>query len=881
MKKNLINPVVNNIRSASYESPRYNANKNHNTYAQSIENMAGAGYNIDSKKLRTLYNDAKGIAIGARKNPETNSKRFWGLYGQQANEKPYQSTKEMSNAMRQSIDELRYGNSNRRITKNQSIKKESYFNTFGGGNDPNVVVTPKKGRPYKGQQDSLPLVSKRQKNITKASNSSFNPNNYWETLTQNWGKNWNTSAYDRNANINSEKNKISGAKQLLWGNNNFPGILESKNPKIKANSKEADIIARNFNRTPESSRYATNIVSNPVKSEKPGIGEKIIGGLALGAVGLGELATPQFMQYQTIYPALMRAGAKYIAGKTPKILNAAGSTINALTPYWNKIPAQGKKLISEGLEASGKYWNKIPANRKKLIFEGVEATGKLGRFGAKILKNPVKALDYAAAASSIRNATNAFNRESQYQYPLTMSPAYRAGANENRTDPYLPEVVSEKKGIAANSKFDNFVPFFRNLMPEEQRTNVNPMEIGVNAEPVLNPYQLLDQIQALGEKNVTGEYSESEGRRKLPPKFSMLPLREQQEYARFGRPTETRLKPNLLRAIFEGAISAPTSNMLIEPSYTVPNSQGVWDYLFNQNKAAEYPEKERGAILGTLNDIKNSIDYNFLDQMSHRGMGAGVLTETQGYDPNGDLKTIRVLRRDSTGQNMLPLTQYSESDEQTLKDKYNDIQSYLPGYNEYYEYVRNPRDNESLSALLNRNIFGLGEMFYRLPPDAQQLIKEGKAQASLRPRNEFMYGSQLSGLKTNTSQINPTALENQTPYFVSDPNSTDRDYWNARLGSALLDPSLGDIFPQLQNTALDYSFNPGVKGMKLFSNIFGKSMKNSKKTGLKKSLATPINVSNKVAFGKVNAKPMTKSLGSTKTLSSKSTSVRHSNKYMK
>ena len=135
----------------------------------------------------------------------------------------------------------------------------------------------------------------------------------------------------------------------------------------------------------------------------------------------------------------------------------------------------------------------------------------------------------------------------------------------------------------------------------------------------------------LDQNSVLGDASEFEGRKRLPAKFSDLPLREQQEYARFGKPVETRIKPSKIRAGTEGAISALTGQMFIPGS-------------FNQN------------IDG---DAGKTLDYWFLDQGAHRGMAQGPLTEVYGYDNNGNLKAMRVSRpindyQNAPGKNMSP-----------------------------------------------------------------------------------------------------------------------------------------------------------------------------------------------------------------------------------
>jgi len=167
MKKSLVNPVIHEIRSANPQKPRFSTEStinSSNKYQNSIDGMAGVGYNRDSNKLRQLQQDASTIATGARPNPEKNEKRFMGLFGNDVFNEPQKTMSSEDLQMRQNSEMLRHGNTNRRFGKSNSVKKSSYENGIAGaGYSGEIVVTPKKGRPYKGQPNSLPLVSKRQK----------------------------------------------------------------------------------------------------------------------------------------------------------------------------------------------------------------------------------------------------------------------------------------------------------------------------------------------------------------------------------------------------------------------------------------------------------------------------------------------------------------------------------------------------------------------------------------------------------------------------------------------------------------------------------------------------------------------------------------------
>jgi hypothetical protein len=170
MKKGLVNPVIHEIRSARPNATRVPVKHSYNTYAQSIDGMAGTGYNRNENKLRQLQNDAKGMSIGGRPNPEKNEKRFYGLYGTNAVNEPQKAMTSMQRKMRENNEILRHGNANRRIGKSQSLfQKEAYANALGGSGIANdMVVAPKKGRRFKGQTEGLSIVNKSmQKNYRR------------------------------------------------------------------------------------------------------------------------------------------------------------------------------------------------------------------------------------------------------------------------------------------------------------------------------------------------------------------------------------------------------------------------------------------------------------------------------------------------------------------------------------------------------------------------------------------------------------------------------------------------------------------------------------------------------------------------------------------
>lgn len=168
LKKGLVNPTLHAIRQANPARTRQAIKYPPSTYAQSVEGMAGTGYNRDSNKLRQLQEDATTLSTGGRPNPEHNNKRFYGLFGLSAVNEPQKAMTMTQRQQRLINQSFRQGHANRRIAKS-AIQKSSYSNSFvsGAAVDPNMIVQPKKGRRFKGQTMGMSLVSKRAKTIRK------------------------------------------------------------------------------------------------------------------------------------------------------------------------------------------------------------------------------------------------------------------------------------------------------------------------------------------------------------------------------------------------------------------------------------------------------------------------------------------------------------------------------------------------------------------------------------------------------------------------------------------------------------------------------------------------------------------------------------------
>jgi hypothetical protein len=807
MKKSIINPVVNQIRSANYQSPRYSMNRSKGTYADSIENMAGSGYNKDSKKLRTLYDDAKGIAIGARPNPETNAKRFWGLYGQQANTKPYQAMQEMSNDMRQKIDELRYGNTNRRITKRAKIEKESYYNTFGGGYDPNVVVTPKKGRPYKGQPDSLPLVTKRANKISKAGENTFPENykNFMQTY-QNLNSDYNKPVAKWNPTLQNEDYRRLQTQYALgnpWMDERGdvqPPLLRSwndpqitsggtfKKPKKRSWTDQEfnnylDTAARNYGRNTPSSTY-TALPKYQSDDWRIPFSNKVI--TERQREQAGDLATNPAMMIQQWYPRAALQSSKILGRYGPK-----------------------------GIKKPAQFFNP-----KKL--------------GGKALANFQGFTDWGSAASSMAHAGNAINQEMQYQYPTTMATSRTKTKQVYPSTgiPSLPLITSVKEGDAANRKFGDaktFLDIVSGFMnPEGEKiwpsTIPNPLDPEYKQIRITNPADLLNRFD---QSNATGDYSESVGRKKLPAKFSDLPLAQQQEYGRFGKPVETRIKPNLMRMITEGLISSLTGQSFVGQSYNKEN-KNPWEYL----------------------------DNLFFDQMSHKGMAQGPLTEVYGYSPEGNLKAARVSRplqpAMNPGQNMAPLYQFPEGNKQSYKLWYD-----------------NPLEFESLASKYQREKYGRvpGLSFQPRELTAEQAAPSQYIQPYFP---EFMMGSQLS-----YNPQDPRA--NFAPTYIPESQEDVRN-------QALMNAANAVWQAANPRTKTGKGIMPWTSTNDMLSSaarsLFGKSMKPVKISAVKKSITPTLNAGTKHVIGGFNGKSLSKSMTTSKKPVSASSS-RHSNKYMK
>lgn len=839
MKKGLVNPVLNTIRSANQPSTRYSMPIPQNTYMQSIENMAGSGYNKNSKKLRMLYDDAKGIAIGARPNPEQNEKRFWGLYGQQANTKPYQATAEVNNYMRQNIDGLRYGNTNRRIAKSANIRKESYYNTLGGGHDPNIVVQPKKGRPYKGQPDSLPLIAKRERRYSPDGGKKVR-----DRIFQNYADQYGMFVNDEGV-VEVDKNAFPYSKygkhleQFGYSKpQTIVGGTFKKPIKRDLSAEETTSLQMQpiWNTVPEYEQNA--FIPQYTKLPKVGLKaprawydpRKYIKPYEI-ARGVSEFATAPSVAFSAgaafspqIQEGLTRAGKAGLKG-----------ALNFAQTYAPQIFEQAAAGGKKALEYAG-YSDKIaPYLKNPKVKSAIEVASKNVKIPAKVLAGSAALTDAAAAASSAFWYKAAQAVENAYNYPTTI----------DYTNPpqNTPMVVSEKTGEAANRKSGNLVNFLnllsnatsvsqianylpanisnyiqsRNVAPDKQiarnalsymplsdkaKTKMTEMRLPKKLSPDPKNTQEPQFLNWLDQNSVLGDASEFEGRKRLPPKFSDLPLREQQEYARFGKPVETRIKPSRIRAGAEGAVSALTGQILIPGS-------------FNQN------------IDG---DAGKTLDYWFLDQGAHRGAAQGPTTEVYGYDKNGNLKALRVSR---------PLTD-SENE---------------PGKN-MAPFVNIPAGNRKWNnnALSDENLYGkylrenYGEDFYGnyIPQTVSQTDDVYDAYINNRPLKSGYYDDYSQDLMYG-AQLTPS-IENMSPTYIPETEQETRAQQLERLAD--------------------------MRQQNRFYKPLGKSMK--------KSIAPMKNATNNNVVGGLHAKSLAKSMLKNKTLSpSLHTSLKHSNKYAK
>lgn len=819
---------------------------------QSIAHMAGSGYNKDSKKLRMLYDDAKGIAIGARPNPEQNKKRFWGLYGQQANTKPYQAIAEMNNDMRRSVDELRYGNTNRRISKNKTLKKESYFNTLGGGYDPNIVVQPKKGRPYKGQPDSLPLISKNLK-IKKEE----------KTPAEIWKDRFKRNIWDLTATSTSENEEVIAdprTKMGQWVNEygyEIPKTIVGgtlKNPQYKELTRNqyknlildaADNMIPNYDQWKYVPKYTElpKSTANPLKPSKSTSFPKPVRQKSVFDPSRYMPQNPA-AQAATMFlghPALATSVGLSMAPEAQELAGVAGkAAIRGANIFANKFAPSIVEQISgigkTGLDYMG-YADKIaPYIKKPAVRRAIANAGKAVKIPAKVAASSNAYVDLLSGASSAYWNNLAESTENMYNYPTTIGLA----TGEN-----IPLVVSEKTGEAANRKSGNlsninndilnsWTDYINNIKSNEKskfaatRATIEgrggPAVGAISGASRYIPNKPYDPLPAnlnplnwLDQNNIIGEASELEGRKRLPPKFSDLPLREQQEYARFGLPTETRLKPSKLRAAAEGVISAYTGQMI------VPGS-------FNQN---------------VDNDTGKTLDYWFLDQMANRGMAQGPLTEVYGYDKNGDLKAMRVSRplnrNTEPGKNMAPFVQVPFG---------------------YKKWVNSGTQDEDLySRYLRENH---GEDFY-----GNKIPKDFPIEAGYYPvgNGDFMTGVQLSVMRPDTigssGDYSPYAAVNLSPTYVSE---TEKDAKSQEF----------ERFLQTYYNPIDSQYGK--------STFYPDSQASPSRIGkgMKKSITPMRSSGTNHVVGGLHAKSLTKSMLKNKTLNpSSNTSLKHSNKYSK
>jgi hypothetical protein len=811
MRKGIVNPTLHAIRSASYQSPRYSVTKPEGTYSDSVENMSGSGYNKNSKKLRELYDDARGIAIGARPNPEQNTKRFWGLYGQQANTAPYQSTKEMNNAMRLDIDKLRYGNTNRRISKSASVKKNTYYNTLGGGYDPNTVVTPKKGRPFKGQSDSLPLVSKRASSIKKDGT---------------------TPDY---VNYRSpRKSKIEVQNPVDRWNEaylNLFGAYDSQGKKIGENKVDAWRKKYGHNRY----RMGTSIPGKKFGVLRPLTEEE---GATLGYTLVDNFTNSEINKQPQSSLAYAYAPKKSIENKSP-----IARTLGPIAPIAFDPIFMGGITVPATIAAAEKY---IPAYQKlpKTIKTPLRFAGKV--IGAADAVNAAQASMYFSAANALEN---------KYNYPTTMN--YKQDTSVPTSA--RPNVVSEKFGQDANQMIgtqtatgllggalNNFLinPLKQKLWNTADLFGVGDAFRRPNVSPYL-PFSTQNKLKNLNAyansivqntKKIPADlnpFPETKRRPTYPAEFSELPLRTQQELARFGKPYETRIKPSRLRTALELPVQAYTGQMMDPTSF---NSDYASDPSF-------------------LNRMSSMLDYYYGFQGSDKGTMQGPQTTVYGYAPEGVLRATRVQRPSRSagqqqGKNMAPFTQ--------IPGEIQPVNDWIEGTNEQAgmdlytrwlnannrniqgEYVPNKKVFDSYSSK-NQNFMDFLENAARTGMPETGTLNPGYY-PSLNDQR-FMYGVQLTPFNRITGEPN---IENMSPYYVQEsPEET--------------------TMQQLERIA-------DMRQQNQFYKPLGKRMK--------KSISSNSHAKTKNSVAEIEAKSSSATLNAKKNTHS-TTSLRHSNKYSK
>lgn len=537
-KKGLINPVLHEIRSPNPPSTRVSGLKYQNDYPKSIERMAGVGYNRNSNDLRELNQQATTTAIGARSNPDYSTHRFTGLYGREALNQPQKYTSAFDSKMKQKIELLRHGNENRRFGKRKTMKKSSYENGIaGGGYSGEIIVTPKRGRPYKGQPNSLPLVSKRQK-IKKDD---------WYNPPPNPKK-------EEKLNPFFESPEYKTAKEL-FGQVVAGGLLSNFGPYGFA------LFMRDFASSPENAQRIGNIAENLT---------------SLGTSPFNAIMTPEILS------TLSKWLPKNVALKDAAKIGARASKIigPAQTAYGY---GSSVKNLLDAMSKEDDYQNGIPSFNTSIAQN--EANQPIKRFDA-----------FGGATNNVEGdmipEDFLFNWEDKYRDPaiiamnaLGYGPSKGLGPVGNLYDAYnaYQNVKNPKNSMMSGPvKYNNLEPISIydqiNLLPNDALFDVNTQKILAS---------LTKEQRELAQKDPTILHDiaqkvpvEKETTNPLDAYLQSLTPAQRDEFGRFGNPTTMRRKTiNPIDALTESFITQYLGSGNVTPMWSNHANNTLFDQV--------------------------------------------------------------------------------------------------------------------------------------------------------------------------------------------------------------------------------------------------------------------------------------------------------------
>jgi len=527
LKKGLVNPVLHEIRQANPAPTRKSVKYSTSTYPDSVQGMAGQGYNRNSNKLRQLMEDASTLATGGRPNPEHNAKRFYGLYGQSAVNEPQKSMTQARTMQREINQSLRSGHSNRRVAKS-SLKKASYNNVFVSGSavDPNVIVQPKKGRRFKGQTTGMMLVSKRAKLLNKnTSNKNPNPQDGDEFLSSLL---FPTNTTSRTKNTSTTKNPTStsstATSTLNSGTPAYTAYTASSRPSTSVKPKKTTLWGTISNKLADAEDVITGTAKNSWQSLN-----RNLANLERNVVNTVS------RNKRTYVPPKNTATTRAPIPSTP--------TRGATTPDRIKTP---DKIETPDNKLLGTLLNNTPAsvNGARKPFSGARKAFK--GFGAvNILSDALSSLGTLYGLASALKYTNV----------------------QNKTNPYSTySNASEKPILVNNERYD-----FRD------ESKINPVPRSSSDEDLQYANAYLDYIMPESVSNV-GTIGDSDAYQSMS--LEQLPRREREEQGRFSTPIESRIHGN----------SNFVRNSVIQEGVNLLDPTGLTGMVMGQNVYNDYGE---------------------------------------------------------------------------------------------------------------------------------------------------------------------------------------------------------------------------------------------------------------------------------------------------